>query len=554
MELVYLWVEEYKNIKKQGFNFSPKFECKYDENTNELTIDEKKDYISIFPDNINITAIVGENGSGKSSLIELINNYIFIDRHPIKKINKNLSEKYIFIYWSNEEQKLYTVNKSDITIITNLKNEMKDYLQDIKSSIFNQDRDALFSEYNHIEYSELVIKDYKKPKEHLERNINESELSTLEKRNIFYKNKNFISKLISFFKKEDSFFGIDYFQPNEIYLNTKPLNGHSLVEKIISKINLKLDYEIKPLLVVTDQIRLRVFTESQIEKIRKHEDVINKIFQQSETFYLFKLNLDENISKEILDDILTELSSLDLLEIFDSSKKYYYKEHNMELGFNFKHLSSGEKNTIKLLLDIYSFFQADTYQNKIIILDEPINDSHPNWQKKFIKILTDFLNKYSNGKNVFIYITTHSPFILSDIPKENVLFLEKGVQKYRFKNSQTFGANIHTLLSDGFFMSDGLMGEFAKGKIQSIIKYHDKIITKELLKEENTQLRESEKDRYSREFKSNFWNIQSIIGDDYLKQVVKNHLIEIEKIVLGNDEAKEEEIKRLESQIKELRK
>ena len=27
MELVYLWVEKYKNIEKQGFNFSPRFEC-----------------------------------------------------------------------------------------------------------------------------------------------------------------------------------------------------------------------------------------------------------------------------------------------------------------------------------------------------------------------------------------------------------------------------------------------------------------------------------------------------------------------------------------------
>ena len=27
MELVYLWVEKYKNIEKQEFNFSPRFEC-----------------------------------------------------------------------------------------------------------------------------------------------------------------------------------------------------------------------------------------------------------------------------------------------------------------------------------------------------------------------------------------------------------------------------------------------------------------------------------------------------------------------------------------------
>ena len=34
MELVYLWIEDYKNIKKQGFNFSPQFDCKYVEESN----------------------------------------------------------------------------------------------------------------------------------------------------------------------------------------------------------------------------------------------------------------------------------------------------------------------------------------------------------------------------------------------------------------------------------------------------------------------------------------------------------------------------------------
>ncbi|NOQ30656.1 MAG: AAA family ATPase [Helicobacteraceae bacterium] len=79
MELVYLWVEDYKNIKEQGFNFSPRFECKYDEHTNELTINENKEYVNIFPENINITAIVGENGSGKSTIIEFLLKLFSID-------------------------------------------------------------------------------------------------------------------------------------------------------------------------------------------------------------------------------------------------------------------------------------------------------------------------------------------------------------------------------------------------------------------------------------------------------------------------------------------
>ena len=71
MELVYLWVEKYKNIEKQGFNFSPRFHCEYKEN--KLTIDKNEDYIpDFFGNNINITAIVGKNGSGKSSVLECI--------------------------------------------------------------------------------------------------------------------------------------------------------------------------------------------------------------------------------------------------------------------------------------------------------------------------------------------------------------------------------------------------------------------------------------------------------------------------------------------------
>ena len=62
MELVYLWVEDYKNIHEQGFNFSSKFNCHYDVENNELTIDENDDYIeNFFGDNIYVTAIVGKN-------------------------------------------------------------------------------------------------------------------------------------------------------------------------------------------------------------------------------------------------------------------------------------------------------------------------------------------------------------------------------------------------------------------------------------------------------------------------------------------------------------
>lgn len=91
----------------------------------------------------------------------------------------------------------------------------------------------------------------------------------------------------------------------------------------------------------------------------------------------------------------------------------------------------------------------------------------------------------------FIFVT-HSPFLLSDLPKKNIIFLDKvdentkdkypsiNIEKLekgnclnvsKFININPFGANIHTLLSHGFFMKDGLMGEFAKNKISKILKF-----------------------------------------------------------------------------------
>ena len=104
-------------------------------------------------------------------------------------------------------------------------------------------------------------------------------------------------------------------------------------------------------------------------------------------------------------------------------------------------------------------------------------------KKNLIKDFVNIVSKYIK-KNMNFIFTSHSPFILSDIPKENVIFLEKykkdedkdqkeGNCKNVTKDIElkTFGANIHTLLSNGFFMSDGLMSEFAKIKITKILRF-----------------------------------------------------------------------------------
>src|SRR5437868_568095 len=78
---------------------------------------------------------------------------------------------------------------------------------------------------------------------------------------------------------------------------------------------------------------------------------------------------------------------------------------------------------------------------------------------------------FKNINNLNILFSTHSPFILSDIPSQSILKLKKGKTIPYDKQTQTFGANIHELLANEFFLSNGFMGQHAKKKIEEAILF-----------------------------------------------------------------------------------
>lgn len=142
----------------------------------------------------------------------------------------------------------------------------------------------------------------------------------------------------------------------------------------------------------------------------------------------------------------------------------------------FHQLSSGEKqflyttsSIIYHLKNINSTLQSSNivkYRFVNLILEEVELYFHPEYQRQFVKSLIDRIkaSNISDIKAVNILFVTHSPFILSDIPKNNVLFLEDGRPTFKMKEN-TFGANIHTLLQNGFFLDSVPIGDFAKEKI-----------------------------------------------------------------------------------------
>lgn len=117
------------------------------------------------------------------------------------------------------------------------------------------------------------------------------------------------------------------------------------------------------------------------------------------------------------------------------------------------------------------------YKYVNVVLDEIELYFHPDWQRTYINDLINYISRIDienlkNIKGLNITFVTHSPFILSDIPGFNVLYLDNnGCPIKEIGEVKTFGANIHEMLAHNFFLKNGFMGEFAKRKILSAIKY-----------------------------------------------------------------------------------
>jgi len=157
----------------------------------------------------------------------------------------------------------------------------------------------------------------------------------------------------------------------------------------------------------------------------------------------------------------------------------------------FSSFSSGEKQKLyNIGAIVYHLSNINTSSGDIkydavnIILEEIELYFHPEWQRTLIFDLMDMIRqtKLDNINSINIIFVTHSPYILSDIPKTNVLFLKDGMPSYNMQEN-TFGANINSLLKNGFFMPGLPIGEFAHYKIDSIFsKLHSGDISDEELK------------------------------------------------------------------------
>lgn len=341
-------------------------------------------------------------------------------------------------------------------------------------------------------------------------------------------------------KQLDLFQGIEDLQQEMSYITNKILNDEN-----IKGLNKAIDQALNYIFLKIRISRKNLFIQL-IKEIKENKD--HKTFKIKQALSYFETDFFSSI------DHIVRADNNKKIVVF---KKQYFQhfEDNIEkvpiaifephvkvqkggYNYDFNRLSSGEQQKIHSLMTItYHLFNLQSkhknnkskeaneliYKNVNLIFDEVELYFHPDYQREFISNLVDSLS-YFKGMNFNIIFSTHSPFILSDIPSQNILKLKDGIPVESKNNLNSFAANIHDLLNDEFFLEKGSIGELARTKLEEL----DKKIT----------------------FSEDDLKTIELIGDEFLKSYF---LDKVSKAKIDED-VKQARIKMLEEELNRLKK
>lgn len=471
-----------------------------------------------------ISAIVGKNGTGKTTLLKNIKNgdLIAIDNNGIKVSTLDYLKIYYTPFLSYDDEHNEGENVINISKFSQFRKELRhdsvgiSELLEIHNSEFLKNLIKLkinSSVYEKLlqlglpEISFLKVKILKLKED--DWNISRNFVSYLDELNLI-RDEERINK------EQKVIESLDLKNAEEIRLNKEYLAKSYKIRLEIEIIN-SIILKIKQILEHSGNKYLEEgFVDGEIYKLKEIKSYKEGFYWFIERAYIKPTKNSKPILlpiNEIKDFTDSLVSIIEQQKNYSNWTEFYvsdefakeFIEKYQKLIFSFRkyftfddypilqfstdiQLSTGEKSMYEIFSqlnevafnisnDIYlDYAKKNKYakiENYIILLDEADIGFHPTWKKKFVNLLVEITPLIFTDKNLQIIFTTHDPLTLSDIPNNNIVFLDKSKDGKTFISSKndksTFGANISDLLADSFFIEDGLMGDFAKNKIEEII-------------------------------------------------------------------------------------
>lgn len=511
MKLIALVIKQYdKLFKEQIFNFSDEYKVDFNFETNELKIDKNPDYIENFYGEsvYNISPIVGINGVGKSTILNIISNY------SPDKYEQELDNQYFFLFeLGKQEDKVRFKISSNNLSVANLSEygespffrnqdgsfdcDTEYYYYDTKNILYvnlqtkgggtigyqttmNPEGLAMFIHsylwlrdrkiINSVLSCSLDIEPYglKDYTDSIPKGINAIGFLIYKSiHNIFYEEDKFIKKLLSksllsecekYLKEdvsdyENSGFNllleiVKELDKNEVKDETRKIRKE-YVESIITIVNIFIEIRENGFLV--DSSSSSILLKYSNNNRRLFEDLNDRLLQYTKL---------KGLMRDLCYDLNESFNNYNLLK---ETPNY--------------HMSTGEGNLIEIFSQLYTYLSMheESSGDIILLVDELETGMHLEWSRRLIKILinnlSEILNIEGKGRKIQLSFTTHSPYMLSDIKPGNVIMLEKN-QETGYSEGKvlqnTFAKNIQEIMKENLI--DNIYGDFALAKINSMIE------------------------------------------------------------------------------------
>ena len=316
-----------------------------------------------------VMAFIGNNGSGKSNLLEAISA---IFRHLYDKKQKDIPFNFSLVY-TTFNGRTVEITKNELSVTTKIDNQensdLYSFLPKQIVAIYSGEEDRLWREYYKPIYDDFISKISKSFQE---------EFPKMLYLNKFYWHISLLCLLLNRFNNPE-----DKFCEEILGIN----NVHSV------KFEFKKNYQGYPsnnvLQFISTIDAKDEYTLDELQEVIKNYD-INEVFK-----YLYIAFTPKNT--KILENITIEYN--DNLKIED--------------------FSEGEKKMILIKAALEFAGQEDS----LFILDEPDAHIHLSNKMQIKKVFEEY------EQNRQVIITTHSPTLTKAIPKEGIYCLEKGKVK-----------------------------------------------------------------------------------------------------------------------------
>ena len=510
MKLIALVIKQYNNLfEEQIINFSDEYKVNFDFETNELKIDKNPYYIeNFYGESIyNISPIVGINGTGKTTILNLIGTY------SPENYQQDPDNQYFFLFeiGKQEDKVRFKVSSNNLSVAT---------LQECWGQTFYRNQDGSFDcdpEYyddtKNILYVNLQSKGggtigYRTT-------LNQEGLAMFIHSYLWLSDRKIINSVLSCSLEIESHSLKDNTNPiprgikaigfliyksiHNIFYEKNEIIKKLLSESIVSKCEKYLtedvsDYEnfgINLLLEIVKELDKNE-VKDETRKIRKEyvESIItivnifieirengSLIDSNSASILLKYSNNNRSLYEELNDRLFQHTKSKKLVDKFcydlnENFNNYYLLKETPNY-----HMSTGEGNLIEIFSQLYSYLlmYEKNDEDIILLVDELETGMHLEWSRRLIKILinnlSEILEDEGKGREIQLIFTTYSPYMLSDIKPGNVIMIEKN-QETGYSEGKvlqnTFAKNIQEIMKENLI--DNIYGDFALAKINSMIE------------------------------------------------------------------------------------